>query len=364
MKKLSDKILAFADTKESKDFYEGFVDYFRHYAADNYEYKRTYDKSVSFADKEAAMESRLKEEIQRVSQVKYAENLSPKAYITNPMVQWATFAVVNMLIDAVLPDTLVDSIGMYSEIRNIDDGETATFDVEPRDLFLVTKSGRNQRHQEAYRQYNGQVVVNPVEHDVTVYVSLYRVLAGKESLAKFIMKAIRSIEHEITLDAYAGLTTAVAALPSSGDSQLLVTGYTQEVITELCQKVSAFSGRKAYIAGTRLALADILPNDANYRYDLDSEYVRMGYIPTAFGYDIVEMPQKADWKTDFDLVLDDNQIYILSGEKFIKVVIEGDSMTVMDGAFDNADLSQKATIKKAWGVGFAISGIHAAINKS
>ena len=57
----------------------------------------------------------------------------------NPMVVWATFAVVEAMIDAILPLTLIDSIGTYTEIRNIGFGDSASFDIAPRSLMTVSQ---------------------------------------------------------------------------------------------------------------------------------------------------------------------------------------------------------------------------------
>ena len=64
--------------------------------------------------------------------------------------------------------------------------------------------------------------------------------------------------------------------------------------------------------GTKVALATILPDDANYRYELESEFVQLGYMRHAFGMDFLELTQLADWTTPFATVLSDSYIYVVA----------------------------------------------------
>jgi len=368
MNKLSDKILGFAKNEDGQNFYEDFKDYFMHYSTEVYGAKnKVYDREFSLAAKSESIEKKFITEILAHSGVANFDAFAPEQWVTNPMIKWATFAVVNTLIDAVLPDVLIDSIGAYTDIRAIDYGDSKSFDVKSRDLFYVTKSGRGKRHQEAKRQYVGQVNVDPVEHDVTVFVSLYRVLAGKENLAEFVTKAIRSIEHQMTLDAYSTFNSAFAGVTSYVD-ELYVSGYSQDGAIKLAQTVQAWNGgNKPIFVGTQLAVQNILPKDPNYRYDLiGSEYVRLGYVKTAFGFDVVVLPQKANWKNEFELALDDDKIYCIStsSDKLVKMVIEGKSRSIIDGQHDNADLTQHATLKMNWGTAVCTSEVYGWIDLS
>jgi hypothetical protein len=110
-------------------------------------------------------------------------------------------------------------------------------------------------------------------------------------------------------------------------------------------------------------LQNVLPADANYRYDIQSDFVKVGYIQTAFGYDLMVLPQVADWKNPFKLALDNKRLYIVSpgAQKIIKLCIEGSTISNVDGTFANANLTQNATIKKFWGTGVATNAVAALI---
>ena len=363
MNTIPNNVLAFAG-EANKSVYEKFQDYFRHYRA-NLGEKVTYNTELDFASKEAKMNEILREEIERVSGVSFGSGVNEATLASNPQVVWATFAVVGAMIDTVLPETLVSSIGLYTDIRFAGFGESFAFEVAPRDLFVVSKHGKGKRTAEVHKQFKGQVTIIPELREITTQVSLYKVLSGKESLAEFVMKCVRSIETQMSVDAYKAFDAAMNNLPSTaGNTKLKATGYTQDTLIDFAQKVSAYNGNRAVVVGTQLALQNVLPSDANYRYDLNSDYVKIGYIKTAFGFDLMALPQVADWKNPFTTLLDNNRIYIVSpsAEKIIKLCIEGTTLSNVDGAFANANLTQNATITKFWGTGVATSSIAAVID--
>jgi len=348
--------------------YAQFRDYYNHYrvnfeGAKNLEFSVTDDKGlpITFEEKEALMNASLKREILRVSGIQNFTEFPLAQMATHPMLGWATFAVVSQMIDMILPETIIDSIGMYTDVRTIGWGDSALFEVEPKDIFAVSKAGRAQRSTEIHKQFRGNVSIVPEARELTVGVSLYRVLSGHESLAIFVSKVIRSMETQVTLDAYDAFAAAMAALPTTATTGLQVAGYTQASLVRLCQQVGAWNGgAKPIIMGTQLALASVLPDDANYRYDLQgSDFMKLGYVRTAFGYDIMALPQVADHRTEWAMRLDNDRLWIVSpsAQKLLKLVLEGSTVSYTDNIYDNANLLQRSTILKSYGVGVATNSI-------
>lgn len=200
---------------------------------------------------------------------------------------------------------------------------------------------------------------------MTVAVALYRVLSGAESLARFAAKAIRSMETQVTIDAFTAFNTAMLALPTTpGNAQLRAAGWSADTFVNFAQKVSAWNGGAQAIAlGTKRALAKVLPLNANYRYDIESDFVRVGYIRNLAGVDTLELPQVADWENPFGLKLNDDAIYIMSpsAQKPVKLVLEGTTLSYTSAQFDAANLTQTTTFQKAWVAGIATNAIAATI---
>jgi hypothetical protein len=280
-----------------------------------------------------------------------AEGLSIQAWSMNPVVKWATFATVGMMIDAIIPDSLVKNIGVYTEVHTIGFGDTLDIDIAPNSLFTVSESSNAQRKGFNKKDFKHTVTLSAVNHAITVETALYKVLAGRESLAEFMRKAVYSMEREMTANAYDALNTLVdnASFPAP----LTVNCYATDALLHLCEVVTAYNhGAKATILGTTEALYKVLPDSAKgYRINTDSENMGIQIIRNFFDYDIMVMPQVATG-SNYGLKMKNDRVYVMSTDvdKVIKMVIEGQTLTNVDEFYDNADLTQHATLNKRWGV--------------
>jgi hypothetical protein len=343
---------------------EQFLDYWNHHLAVDEKKNKEYDHSISFEEKESKLNKALVKEIVKRSGVNYATEDNLDQWFTHPLIAHEMFAVVNALVDMVLPDSVIDTVGLYTDVRQGAFGDSFAFDIEPRDLFAVSKHGNAQRSTEVKKQYRGQVTIVPESHQITVGVSMYSVLAGKESLANLVSKCIRSIETAMALDVYAVFAAGMAALDDTATTGLRVAGYSQANLIRLCQQVGAWSmGAKPLVVGTASALLNVLPDDANYRYTLSDPFVTLGYIPTISGYDVMRMPQVADLDTFGALKISDSYLWIIapSSQKIVKLCLEGSTLSNTSGVWENADLTQTTTLIKKWGSGIATNAIAAVI---
>lgn len=272
MSQIPNQVMQFAGGENNLAVYNAFKDYFRHYQANNGKEGVEYNKfttdangnrvELSFSAKEDALNQALKKEILRKAGITDISQFPLETWAGHPVLRWASFAVVSALVDMILPEVMIDSIGMYSDIRTIGWGDSAAFDIKPRDLFVVSKAGRAKRTTELHKQFEGQVTLIPEPRQIAVTVSLYRVLAGKESLAEFVMKAVRSMESQLTVDTYNTFATAMNALDNTAGTGLRTAGYTQAEFVRLSQTVRAWNGGANPVAiGTQAALANILPAD-------------------------------------------------------------------------------------------------------
>jgi len=343
-----------------------FEDYWKHYRSNNdknlsldFSMTKNDGTSVSFSEKEEKLNGAMKREILKLAGIADFADLPLERWITHPTLTWATFAIVGSLIDLIMPQTLIEDIGLYTAISTIGFGDSASFDVQPRDLFTVSRHGARQRTTELHKQFRGQRTLIPENRQMTVVVGMYKVLAGQESLAFFVSKAVRSIETQILRDSYDAFLVLMEALDATAVTGLRVSGYSQDEIARLAENVEAWNASSVILLGTKRALATILPGDANYRYSLDDDYVRMGYISNFLGYPVVALRQVADPATPWTSVIDNDNIYILSPgtDKLLKLVFEGGTIASTDNSFDNANLLQTSTMMKRWAVSAITSSV-------
>lgn len=368
--KIPNNVLKFAG-EENLAPYKMFVDYYNHYKALNGDSKVEYQKysidengkevELTFAEKEDKLNAALKREIMRAAGITNFDAFPVAAWQSHPTLRWASFAVVSAMIDMILPDVIVDTMGAFSEVRNIALGDIAQFTVKPNELFVVSKASRlGKRTTELHKWYSGEVTVLPEAREMTVYVSLIKVLEGRESLAEFVTTMVRSFEYSVNLDVYTAFTAAMDSIPVVPNTGLNVAGYTAAEFARLGQAVRTWNGGSNVVAmGTQVALSKILPADANYRYDIDSDFVRLGYLNNFHGVQTMVMPQMADLSNPFGLRLPDDKIYFFStgSQKIVKVVFEGSTLSWQDGPYDRANLMQTSTMWKSWGTGIVTNAV-------
>lgn len=351
MMKMPRNVVQFANNDSKRiTVYEGMKDLYFHYLSEtqgkNY---GNFDKTISLSEKDAKLSAHLFSEIETMSGVAKGD-MDVMTWASNPAVKWAVEATRNAIVEAIIPDSIIRSIGVYTDIENVDFGQTAQFDIKPNALMSTSMAGESQRTAFVQKQFETSITLTPVNHNVTVQASFYKVLAGKESLADFMRKAVLSIERDMSNDAYEALTGLLAN--SEFPTALKKSGYTAANLLNLCQTVTAYNqGNKATIVGTSQALSTIFPSATDgYRVVTDANNMSIQLIKNFYDYDTLVLPQVASGSTDFGLTLNDNQIYVISpsSDKIVKGVIEGTILSNANDYYDNANLTSNYTLNKRW----------------
>ena len=273
-----------------------------------------------------------------------------KRYSMNPMVKFYANQIQDVMIDMILPETLMTgSLKYFADMKFADLGDSIKFDIKSNSLFTVSKAGNRQRTTNQQKTFRTTVTMTGDNHEITVGTTLFEMLTGQSYLAEEIMKVARSIETTMLFEAYDAFTTEMNALTGN----LAVANYTENALISLCETVTAYNqGRKAVIIGTPVALKAILPQNQNYRYLLDDEYVKLGHLATFNSYDVLPMEQVANpySTTPYALKLDDTKIYVVSpaSDKIVKIGVFGGTFSHQDNSYDNANKTIENTTEKAW----------------
>ena len=273
-----------------------------------------------------------------------------RRFAANPMVRYFANQIQDVMIDMILPETLLTgSLRYFADMKNADLGDTIKFDIKSNSLFTVSKAGNRQRTTNQQKTFRTTVTMTGVNHEITVGTTLFEILTGQSYLAEEVMKVARSIETAMLFEAYDAFTTEMNGLTGN----LAVANYSEESLITLCETVTAYNqGRKAVIIGTPLALKAVLPTNDNYRYLLDDNYVKLGHLQTFNGYDVLPMEQVANPynATPYSLKLDDTKIYVVSpaSDKIVKIGIFGGTFSHQDNSYDNANKTIENTTEKSW----------------
>lgn len=333
---LSKELIQFANG--NTDLYVAFADYHKNREKANHEDKETLNKAY-FA------------EVERVSGVS-RDGLATNAWMSNPSVRWANFAVVDGIVNAILPDVLSQAFGLFMDLRFVDVGDILKFKVEPRSLYTVSSGAGGSRTTLRQKHFAGDVILAPKEHLITVFVDMYRVFAEKDDIADAVNKVVLTIEQAMYKDAFAALSAGLDGLAT--DTYKITGAFAPKKLVTLCERVQAYNyGVRPIIAGVASALMKVLPDQAvGYRGIFDANRGAVDIMTKFYGYDVVMFDQAASGNDG--LLIPENNIYVVSPsqDKLVKGAVSA-AMNNSNDYYDNADLTQNFTMRKNWDFQFA-----------
>ena len=154
--KLPNSILTFTvNDEERKNAYSKFVEYYESYMNG----KKNSSNGTTFEEMNSKMLEFYKDEVQKMSGRKIADYADLATFCNFSDVKESAFAIIGMITDLIIPDTLLKDFGAIAEIKNGSWGDSLKVDIQPRDLFVVAKGGRARRDFDITRQFKGEKTI-------------------------------------------------------------------------------------------------------------------------------------------------------------------------------------------------------------
>ena len=331
---MPNEVVQFAQTNGGNtDFYVAFQDYY-------------FNRDKMDSEKHDKLQNAFFAEIIAKSGVS-RDGLTTEAWISHPSVQWASFAVVDATVNAILPQVLTPAFGLFTDFRFVSLGDVVKFKIKPNQFFTVSKGGTGERTIHRQKDFAQDIIVAPVEHIVTVYTDMYRVLAGKEDIADFVARVVLAIEQAMYGDALNALMTGLNNLPTG--TYNISGAFDMKTLVKMAETVQVYNaGVRPVIAGSATALMRVLPDSTlGYRGNYDANGGSIELIKNVYGYDVIKMNNAA--AQGGGLVLPDDKIFVVSPaqDKLVKAVVSN-ALTNSNQFYDNADLTSDYTIRKMW----------------
>jgi hypothetical protein len=349
---------AHGDTK----FYEQFCDYHFHKSdVENGRKLGAYDSNVSLNEKQKVVNDAFFAEIEKLSGARRTPE-TIDAWAANPMVRWATFAIVNALVNAILPAYSNATLAPFVDFQSVGVGDIIKVKVMPKTLYTISLGGKGERTTFRQKKFAGDMTVSMQEHIITTYVDMYRVLARKEDLSDAVRAIVMAVEIDMQNSAYTALNAGLSAV--TYPSQFTVSGaFNAQSLIALCQRVQAYNnGVKPIILGTAVALSSVLPDSTlGYRGTYGADGGSVNVMRDFYGFGLQELPQLPT-NVNYGVAMPDNKLFIVSPVGS-KLVVGGMStaMTNSNEFYDNADITQNFTYRKLYGfefVGASFAGVY------
>lgn len=213
--------------------------------------------------------------------------------------------------------------------------------------------GTGERTSFRQAKFAKDVIVAPVEHIITIYVDMYRVLAGKDSIGLFLRNVVLSVEQDMYAEAISALTTGLTAA-TNGTSYSYTGNFDMTALLQMAQRVEVYnSGVQPVIAGSAVALSKVIPDSAyGWRMNVDGRNPAIELVQSVYGYPVLKLNQAA--AKNGGLVLPDNQIFVVSPaqDKLVKGAVSN-ALTNSNEFYQNADITQNYTMRRNYAFTYA-----------
>jgi len=259
------------------------------------------------------------------------------------------FQIIEETISPIINDRLESQMGQFADVRNIALGDSQVFNIENPDLFEVAVIAEGTSNLRRQRMSNGKMTVETDKLGIKVYEEFYHFLTGRVNWSFVIDKVVKSYERHVATLVNKALFDAYNSL----DPTFTYTGtYDEDQIIRVASAVEAQYG-SAVIIGTKQALRPLKPSYAGD--GVKDNYNTLGYVGIYNGFRTVSLEQSfAPGTFDFNLSPTDLLVLPGTGERFVKIVNEGD-VFIHDEQNRNGDQSIEHVFEKRVGVGVALA---------
>ena len=278
---------------------------------------------------------------------------APEAWMTHPAVKWAAFAIVDATIQAILPSVLTPAFGLFMDLRYVGLGDILKIRVLPNTLYTVSRGSHGERTTFRQKKFAADVIIAPEEHLITIYVSMYRVLAQKEDIGDFIRQVVLSVQQDMYGEAVTALITGLTNVTAGTD--FTHTGaFDMKTLVKMAERVQVFNANvRPVIAGSAVALMNVLPDATlGYRGNYDANGGGIDLIKNVVGFDVLRLQQAVG--ANSTLVLPDDKLFIVSPTQ--DKLVKGAVSTTLNNSnqfYENADLTQNYTYRANYGFQYA-----------
>lgn len=349
---------------ENNNFYNRCEDYFAHRISTETG-KQTavaFDASHSLIAKQNEIQQEFFAEIDRVSGIS-REGLRPEAYAANPQVVWATMAIINNVVDTVLPMIVTDTLAPFIDMRTVGAGDICKFEIKPNSFLTVTDTAHGNLETVRQRKFMKEIQVVPTEHTVTTFTKYFDVVHGKEPVCDVAMQIAASFVRAMNEDAFVTFNTHVAA--ASGHRMMNFGVTSAKDMVKISAAVAQLNGgAPAVMMGDTAGLMSLpsvtgIPN--NWRGNYDAAAQRFGFVQDFFGIQTYTVPfylksgaediANAASPVIGNIIggLGDNVVYMMSPAAAKPVVgVMASGLQNTTDFLSNADLTSGMTMRREW----------------
>lgn len=275
--------------------------------------------------------------------------------------KWSVFKIMAEALDVVVEELLEEQFNEFVEIHNVNLGDTIEFTIEDQSLFKVASIARGMTDINRQRLDAGKLTVYVEKLAVKIYAEWDRFVTGRVDFGKLVERVAKSFSNEIGTRVYNCIYDSYDGIR---DTYKFSGSFDAEALSELITHVEAASGQPAVIYGTAKSLRKVTEVDAMISDNMRDTFSNFGIFGKFRGTAMIKLPQvHVPKQTEVSALASPNDIarakfavndswllVLPSGEKIVKMVLEGQAM-IIEQQGHRADLQVEYFMSKMIGLG-------------
>jgi hypothetical protein len=299
------------------------------------------DEKFSYADLNDTLRNELKEISGTYQQFRENKN--------------TIFALMEEVINDVLPKKVLEQYGQFAEIKTFKQGDRPIFTqrittaAKRRAKQFVTKVGLAGIY-EVFKLDGRSYEVQTSAFGAAAQISFEEFLDGRINMADVLDIVMEGLDEAVYIEIERALKGAVTELqPANQTSQ---TDFDEDEMDRLLSIADSYGQSTIYC--TYEFAATMVPAEGWISDQMKNDKWNNGYLANYKGHRVIVLPQSYEDETNMVKVIDPSYAWIIptGAEKPVKIAFEGDTI-VRD--IDNADMSKEIQIYKKLGVGALIT---------
>ena len=263
--------------------------------------------------------------------------------------QNALFALIESVVDDVLPGRVLENYGQFSEVKVVAQGDNFRFKRnlgKLRAKQFITKVGLAGMY-EVFKLGSESFEVQTTAIGGAAQVGLEEFLDGRVDFAELIDIVMNGLDEIIYREIAKALISSTNQLPEA--NRVVAAGFDEAAMDRLIAVASAYGVPTIYC--TYEFAVKIIPESGWISDDMRNTRWAQGHLGSYKGHRVVILPQSFEDETNSRKVIDPGYAWIIpdGGDgKPVKVVMEGN--TIVD-EFKNYDRSREIQVYKKVGIG-------------
>jgi len=265
----------------------------------------------------------------------------------------ALFAIETKIIDTVNSKSEVEQSLLMAELRNLADGDSATFDIDSKSLYNVEDTGYSNNSTRFQFQFMKPEFLTPRPKDAAIAVDLYQFNTIGFDFGKQMAKL--AISFRVAM--YDSIIAAIFDTTPLVGTPFYKALFAKTTWQELANRIAGANGSAVMAYGTNIALGKASDTVGDkWAYGVSEEFVKNGYIRDLYGVSAMELRQAVSSNdANYTFKVPDTKILLLTPatDKPVKAVMEGQTFVIADDGRTNAINLKTYKYRQAWEVKIA-----------